>query len=67
MEVSNHSRGIIQLLRQGKIMLNYADFARDLYWLHSNRDSARNVLRKWGKDFYYVAGEDEKKGDSDEQ
>jgi CRISPR system Cascade subunit CasB len=67
MEVSNHSRGIIQLLRQGKIMLNYAAFAKDLYWLQSSRDSAKNVLRKWGRDFYYVTGENKNKGDSNEQ
>ncbi|MDR1246440.1 MAG: type I-E CRISPR-associated protein Cse2/CasB [Clostridiales Family XIII bacterium] len=67
MEISNHSRGIIQLLRQGKVMLNYADFAKDLYWLESNREFARQVLRNWGKDFYRVNNIDENKGDSDEQ
>jgi CRISPR system Cascade subunit CasB len=67
MEINNHARGIIQLLRQGKVMLNYADFAKDLYWLQSNRDSARQILQRWGRDFYHVNNADENKGDSDEQ
>jgi CRISPR system Cascade subunit CasB len=65
-EISIHSRGIIQLLRQGKIMLDYAGFAKDLYYLQIGRDSAKNVLRGWGRDFCSVSGEDENKGDSDE-
>jgi CRISPR system Cascade subunit CasB len=61
-EVNVHARGIIQLLRQGDVKLDYAGFAKDLYLLQSGADSAKDVLRKWGMDFHRFDNADEKKG-----
>jgi CRISPR system Cascade subunit CasB len=65
-EISLHARGIIQLLKQEDIKLDYAGFAADLYNLQFGAESAKRVLRKWGKDFYSFNKGDLSKGESDE-
>jgi CRISPR system Cascade subunit CasB len=57
-EISLHARGLIQLLKQGDIKLDYVVFAADLYNLQFGFESAKRVLRKWGKDFYYSNNKD---------
>ncbi|MDR2354714.1 MAG: type I-E CRISPR-associated protein Cse2/CasB [Clostridiales Family XIII bacterium] len=51
-EINLHARGIIQLLKQGDVKLDYAGFAADLYNLQFGSESAGRVLRKWGMDFH---------------
>jgi CRISPR system Cascade subunit CasB len=57
-EINRHARGIIQLLRQGDIKLDYAGFAADLYNLQFGSESAGKVLRRWGRDFYRFDNKD---------
>jgi len=50
-EMTQHARGIIQLLRQDSYSpLDYLDFARDLY--RFRRGNASYIRLKWGRDFY---------------
>ena len=58
-EISVHARGLIGLLKKENISVNYPDFAVDLYWFQQE-EYRRNVLLKWGKDFYMNAGKDDK-------
>lgn len=51
-DVEYHLRGIIQLLSNEGIPLNYSKLARDLY-LFRNSDYSENVKLSWGRDFYY--------------
>jgi CRISPR system Cascade subunit CasB len=57
-EINRHARGIIQLLKQGDVKLDYVGFAADLYNLRFGSESAGRVLRKWGKDFHYFDNKD---------
>lgn len=58
-EVSQHLRGMIQLLRANDIPLDYPQLAADLYNLQFPDSSARVRLR-WGQDYYsYTASEKE--------
>lgn len=50
-ELAVHARGLIGLLKKADIAINYADFAKDLYWFQQN-DYRRNVILKWGQDYY---------------
>lgn len=50
--ISAHSRGLIQLLRQNGVALDYVGFAADLYRLQTGHNSARRVLSEWGRDFH---------------
>lgn len=56
-ETLHHGRGLIQQLRAESIPLDYAQFARDLYWLQSGKREW--VLRTWGRDFYRVSHPDD--------
>ncbi|HEY5843401.1 MAG TPA: type I-E CRISPR-associated protein Cse2/CasB [Mycobacterium sp.] len=51
-EVLHHSRGLITQLRGEKIPLDYALFAKHLYWLQSPVDGDRARLR-WARDYYF--------------
>lgn len=53
-EYSHHLRGLIQLLRQNSIPLDYGALTEDFYWLQfpNARDSVR---LRWGRDFYRLA------------
>jgi CRISPR system Cascade subunit CasB len=46
-------RGIIDLLRDADVQLDYGAVTRDLYSFH-NRQSRPDILRRWGEDFYKV-------------
>ena len=50
-ELAVHARGLIGLLKKENITLDYPSFAVDLYWFQQ-QDTRRNVLLKWGKDYY---------------
>ena len=53
-EVSQHLRGMIQLLRANDIPLDYPQLAADLYNLQFPDSSARVRLR-WGQEYYSCA------------
>jgi CRISPR system Cascade subunit CasB len=63
-EISTHARGIIQLLRQGDIALDYTKFAKDLYILQRGQNVADQILQDWGKDLYH---EDKKEGETSDE
>jgi CRISPR system Cascade subunit CasB len=50
-EISAHARGIIQLLKAIEVSMDYARFAKDLFFLQSP-GTADGVKRGWGRDFY---------------
>ena len=53
-ELAHHIRGLVQMMRQTDIEFDYPAFARDLYYFqHPNK--TRDVLLKWGQDFYIMA------------
>ncbi len=58
LEISQHLRGIIQLLRQKEIPLNYPALAKDLFLLQFP-SSAPQVKLRWGQDYYYIPQEKE--------
>jgi CRISPR system Cascade subunit CasB len=47
-----HARGIIQLLKQAEVKLDYPRFAQDLYNLQFGYENQKRIQRQWGKDFY---------------
>lgn len=50
-ECLHHLRGLVQLLKQGDLMLDYARLAEDLYYYQ--RPTSRDRVRlRWGQDFY---------------
>ena len=50
-ELSNHLRGMVQLLKQSSVPLDYALLAKDIYRFRS--DEGRDRVRlKWGQDYY---------------
>ncbi|MDR2162669.1 MAG: type I-E CRISPR-associated protein Cse2/CasB [Clostridiales Family XIII bacterium] len=57
-ELIYHARGIIQLLKQGEVMLDYPGFAKDLYFMQLGGDAAKRIQRKWGRDYYGNFSED---------
>ena len=58
-ELSNHLRGIIQLLRQREIKLDYPQLAADLYRFQF-AESAANVRLQWGRDLYRISEKETK-------
>ena len=50
-EVAHHLRGLVQLLKQEGIALDYALLAKDLY-LYQYPENQTAVRLRWGEDFY---------------
>lgn len=50
-ELAHHLRGIVQMLRQSGIPLDYASLAADLYW-YQDINHVADVRLSWGQDFY---------------
>lgn len=50
-ELANHLRGMVQLLKQASIPLDYAMLAGDIYGLQLDAECDRVRLR-WGQDYY---------------
>ncbi len=59
-ELANHARGLISLMKGQQVFLDYPSFAVDLYWFQ-RLDSRRDVVLRWGKDFYTERKEDDAK------
>jgi CRISPR system Cascade subunit CasB len=53
LEMSQHLRGTVQLLRGAGICLDYARLAGDLY-LYQNPNCQTDVRLRWGQDYYQV-------------
>ncbi len=51
-EMSYHLRGMIQLLRDKDIPLDYPRLAKDLFLYQCSRESADHIRLTWGQDFY---------------
>jgi CRISPR system Cascade subunit CasB len=58
-ELSYHARGLINLLRSKDIPLNYARFAKDIYWLQFP-DMMSKIKLSWGEDYYRKTKVDQK-------
>lgn len=50
-ELSNHLRGMVQLLKQSSVPLDYAMLAEDIYRFQFDEERDR-VRLKWGQDYY---------------
>lgn len=62
-DLAYHLRGLVQLLKNDGIALDYAKLARDLY-LFNIPERADEVKLHWGRDFYYKKEKDnEEKGE----
>ena len=50
-EFTHHARGVIQLMKQEGIAMDYPSFVEDLFWyqIATKRDGVR---MQWGRDFY---------------
>jgi CRISPR system Cascade subunit CasB len=61
-ELSQHARGMIQLLRAADIPIkfDYERFAKDLY-MYCHPDTRTQVRLQWGRDFYRIFGATEEK------
>ena len=49
----NHLRGLVQLMRAHSVPLDYADLARDLYFIQ-DPDGLRRTRLRWGRDFHRI-------------
>ena len=50
-EFAHYARGVIQLMKQEGITMDYPSFAKDLFWYQI--PTVRNNIRmQWGRDFY---------------
>jgi CRISPR system Cascade subunit CasB len=65
-ELIYHARGIVQLLKQGEVKLDYAKFAKDLYDMQFGSDSANRVRRQWGREYYGNFGSEDDSKDKKE-
>jgi CRISPR system Cascade subunit CasB len=50
-ELSHHARGLVNLLRANDIPLNYAKFAKDVFWFQFP-DVMNKVKFSWGEDYF---------------
>lgn len=51
-EMSYHLRGMIQMLRDKDIPLDYPRLSKDLFLYQCSRESAEHIRLSWGQDFY---------------
>ncbi len=63
-ELSQHLRGIVELLRSKGIPLDYVDLAGELY-NYQLLDYQNTVRLKWGREYYYVKKQDNKEENHD--
>jgi len=60
-ELAIHARALIGQMKQAGIHLDYGMFAKDLFWFQQP-DYRRNVILKWGKDYYRYTEEEKENG-----
>ena len=65
--LSNHLRGLVQLLKNKDIALDYERLAEDIY-LYQDPDERDSVRLNWGRDFYRgtMTQDENKEGNNDE-
>ena len=56
-EISNHLRGLVQLIKSKNIPLDYPDLAKDLFRF-SYIEKRDEVRLKWGREFYRIYKEE---------
>ncbi len=61
-ELTYHARGLIQLMRQHNLHFNYPGLASDLY-RYQLPNGPREVLLKWGQDFYAYSNENKEESE----
>ena len=63
-DLAYHTRSLIQLLKSENIGLDYARLSKELY-LFNYPEKAEVIKLRWGRDFYGVINNKNKKGDAD--
>ena len=58
-ELSNHLRGLIQILKTDSISLDYTSLTEDIY-LFQNPEMKDKVKLKWGRDYYSYLNQEKK-------
>ncbi len=66
-EMSYHIRGLIKLLRDKDIPLDYPQLAKDLYLYQLSDESAEQIRLKWGQDFYKKRTDENKEDNNNEE
>ena len=51
-EFAHHARGVIQLMKQEGITMDYPSFAKDLFWYQQIATVRNKTRMQWGRDFY---------------
>jgi len=64
-EVAVHTRGVVGMLKDKNISLDYARYAKDLYWFQYPEYKKRVAL-EWSED-YFKLNKKENKGDSSDE
>ncbi len=65
--MSYHLRGLIKLLRDKDIPLDYPRLAKDLYLYQLSRESAERIRLSWGQDFYGKRTDDNEEDNNNEE
>lgn len=60
-ELAIHARTLVGQMKQSGVHLDYGMFAKDLFWFQQP-DYRRNVVLKWGKDYYRYTEEEKENG-----
>ncbi len=63
--LTHYLRGIVQLLRNAEIGLDYALLAKDLYF-YQNTDLVSSIRLRWGQDFYATLNQKNKEDNKDD-
>lgn len=61
-EFAHHARGIIQLMKQEGVAMDYPSFAEDLFWYQIEK-KRHGVRMQWGRDFYGGQNKEEKENE----
>lgn len=65
-ELFNHVKGMVSLLRSKDIPLDYGDLANAFYQ-SSDRDALAKIYLRWGRDFYGELNKNKKETDTEEE
>lgn len=60
LELSTHARGLISLLKQSRLALDYPLLATDFYYFQQ-AETRRSVVLSWGRDYYMNKRKEEEK------
>lgn len=65
-ELFNHVKGMVSLLRSKDIPLDYGDLAKAFYF-SSDRDALAKIYLSWGRDFYGELNKNNEETDTEEE